>query len=123
MCAGIETLKLLDEPGAYDRLESMAARLQSGIGEKAERAGVAMTSNRVGSMMTAFFTKDEVSNYATAVASDTEMYAAYFKGMLARGIFLAPSQFEAAFVSLAHGNAEIRDTITAAGETLKEIAR
>jgi glutamate-1-semialdehyde 2,1-aminomutase len=123
MCAGIETLKLLDGPGAYDRLEATAARLHDGIGAAAERAAVPMTANRVGSMMTAFFTKEEVTNYATAVTSDTEMYAAFFKGMLSRGIFLAPSQFEAAFVSLAHGEEEVLATIEAAGEVFEEIAR
>jgi len=123
MCAGIETLKLLDEPGAYERLESVAARLYAGIGAAAERAGVPLTANRVGSMMTAFFNKNEVTNYVTAIASDTEMYAAFFRGMLSRGVFLAPSQFEAAFVSLAHGEAEVDVTIKAAEETLKEIAR
>jgi glutamate-1-semialdehyde 2,1-aminomutase len=123
MCAGIETLRLLDEPGAYDRLESTAARLCNGIGAAAEKAAVPLTANRVGSMMTAFFTNEEVTNYATAVASDTDMYAAFFKGMLSRGIFLAPSQFEAAFVSLAHGEEEVLATIEAAGKTFEEIAR
>jgi glutamate-1-semialdehyde 2,1-aminomutase len=122
MCAGIETLKLLDEPGAYERLESVAAQLHSGIGAAAERAGVPLTTNRVGSMMTAFFNKDAVTNYATAVASDTEMFAAFFKAMLSRGVFLAPSQFEAAFVSLAHGEAEVRATLEAAGQSFQEIA-
>jgi glutamate-1-semialdehyde 2,1-aminomutase len=123
MRAGIETLALLDEPGAYERLESVAARLQDGIASAAKQAGVPLTANRVGSMMTAFFNTDEVTNYATATASDTEMYAAFFRGMLSRGVFLAPSQFEAAFVSLAHGDEEVRVTVDAAGETFTKIAR
>jgi glutamate-1-semialdehyde 2,1-aminomutase len=122
MRAGIETLKILEEPGAYDRLEASSAALESGLAAAAEKAGAAVTINRVGSMMTAFFTREEVTNYATAAASDTGKYAAFFKGMLSRGIFLAPSQFEAAFVSLAHGEPELRATIEAAEEVLKDIA-
>ncbi len=122
MRAGIETLKILEEPGAYEKLESSSAALESELATAAERAGAAVNINRVGSMMTVFFTRENVTNYATAAASDTGKYAAYFRGMLSRGIFLAPSQFEAAFVSLAHGEPELRATIEAAEEVLKEIA-
>jgi glutamate-1-semialdehyde 2,1-aminomutase len=122
MRAGIETLRILDEPAAFERLESNSAVLEKGLLAAAERAGAAVTINRVGSMMTVFFARHDVTNYATAAASNSSMYASFFNGMLSRGIFLAPSQFEAAFVSLAHGEAELQATIDAAEETLKEIA-
>jgi len=122
MRAGIETLKLLDEPGAYERLEQSSARLEQGLDQAAAGAGVVATINRVGSMMTAFFNEVPVTDYSTAAASDTKKYAAFFHGMLKRGVYLAPSQFEAAFVSLTHGDEEIDATIAAASEVLREIA-
>lgn len=122
MRAGLETLALLDEPGVYERLEETAARLAEGLVESAERAGVPVTLNRVGSMMTLFFTDRPVVDFATAKTSDTRRYAAFFHGMLRRGVYLAPSQFEALFVSLAHGGPEIDETLAAAEATLGEIA-
>jgi glutamate-1-semialdehyde 2,1-aminomutase len=121
MRAGIETLAILDEPGSYDRLESASARLERGLREAATDAGAMTRINRVASMMTAFFTAGEVTDYKTAAASDTKMYAAYFHAMLDRGVYLAPSQFEAAFVSLVHGDEEIRATTEAAREALHAI--
>jgi len=121
MRAGIETLAILDEPGSYDRLESASAQLERGLREAAADAGATTRINRVGSMMTAFFTGGEVTDYKTAAASDTKTYAAYFHAMLDRGVYLAPSQFEAAFVSLVHGDVEIRATIEAAREALHAI--
>ena len=123
MRAGIETLAILDEPGSYDRLESTSAQLERGLREAAAAAGAATRINRVGSMMTAFFNRGDVTDYKTAAASDTKQYAAYFHAMLDRGIYLAPSQFEAAFVSLAHGEEEIRTTTEAAREVLHAITR
>jgi glutamate-1-semialdehyde 2,1-aminomutase len=122
MRAGVETLDLLDEPGAYERLESYSSKLEKGLAEAAAAAGVTATINRVGSMMTAFFTDAEVTDYATAASSDTERYAGFFHAMLSRGVYLAPSQFEAGFVSLAHGEAELEVTLQAAGEAFGEIA-
>ena len=120
MRAGIETLKLLDEPGAYERLETLSARLARGVSAAAQEAGVPLVTNRVGSMLTAFFTARPVTDYASAAASDTARYAKFFHGMLRRGVYLAPSQFEAAFVSLAHGEPEIDATIEAARATFRE---
>ena len=117
MRAGLETLDLLDDD-AYRYLERLSDRLQSGLAQAATKADVAMTSNRVGSMMTAFFRTGDVTNYTEAVASDTERYARFFHGMLERGVYLAPSQFEAAFVSLAHTEDEIDATIVAAADVL-----
>jgi glutamate-1-semialdehyde 2,1-aminomutase len=123
MRAGIETLDALDEPGVYERLEETSARLEAGLRRAAERAGVPVTLNRVGSMFTAFFTGAPVTDYASAAASDTERFARFFHGMLSRGVYVAPSQFEALFVSLAHGEAEVEATLAAAGEALADLAR
>jgi glutamate-1-semialdehyde 2,1-aminomutase len=117
MRAGFETLGLLDDD-AYRELERLSARLQAGLSRAAVSAGVETTSNRVGSMMTTFFRAGEVTNFTEATASDTERYARFFHGMLERGVYLAPSQFEAAFVSLAHTDEDIDATVAAAAETL-----
>jgi glutamate-1-semialdehyde 2,1-aminomutase len=117
--AGLTTLEILEETDPYSELERRAARLEAGLREAADSAGVTVTSNRIGSMMTAFFTGGPVTDYATARRADTEQYARFFRAMLERGIYLAPSQFEAAFVSTAHTDAEIDATIAAAREALR----
>ncbi len=117
MRAGYETLGLLDDD-SYRELDRLSARLQDGLQHAAASAAVQTTSNRVGSMMTVFFRTGTVSNYAEATASDTERYARFFHGMLERGVYLAPSQFEAAFVSLAHTDEDIDTTVSAAAEAL-----
>jgi glutamate-1-semialdehyde 2,1-aminomutase len=122
MRAGIETLKILDEPGAYEKLEQMSARLEAGLAAAADTAGLRVTLNRVGSMMTGFFNDGPVTDYAAAAASDTERYAKFFHGMLQRGVYLAPSQFEAAFLSLNHGEREVDETIQSAKEVLHDLA-
>ena len=119
MRAGIEVLDLLAEPGTYERLEVISARLAVGLEAAARDAGVAATINRVGSMMTAFFTGTPVVDWPTAATSDTKKYARFFHGMLERGVHLAPSQFEAAFVSTAHTEKEIDATLEAAREALR----
>jgi len=123
MRAGLETLALLDAPGAYERLEAASARLARGLVEAAAAAGVPMTLNRVGSMLTGFFTDGPVVDQASAARADTQRYAAFFHGMLERGVYLAPSQFEAAFLSLVHGDAEIDATIEAARGALAALAK
>jgi glutamate-1-semialdehyde 2,1-aminomutase len=122
MRAGIETLDILAEEGAYERLESASARLADGLAAAAAEAGVPVTLNRVGSMMTAFFTEEAVTNFASASTSSTERHAAFFHGMLERGVYLAPSQFEALFVSLAHGESEIDATLEAVREAFRALA-
>ncbi|MBV9354429.1 MAG: glutamate-1-semialdehyde 2,1-aminomutase, partial [Chloroflexi bacterium] len=114
MAAGIATLRLLREPGVYERLEQLAERLVSGLGAAAAEADVPYTANRVGSMFTGFFTSGAVTDYASAKQADTSAYARYFHAMLEQGIYLAPSQFEAGFVSLAHTDADIEATLAAA---------
>jgi len=120
--AGLATLRVLQQPGTYDHLENLAARLEMGLKEAAGKAEVPVTFNRVGAMFTAFFNPGPVTDYATATASDTRAFAAYFRAMLRQGIYLAPSQFEAAFMSLAHTEADIDRTVAAAREAFQKIA-
>jgi glutamate-1-semialdehyde 2,1-aminomutase len=114
MTAGIETLKLLKRDGFYKELEEKSAYLANGIAMAANDAGYPIFSTRVGSMFCAFFTKGEVHDWPTAAACDTKAFAKYFRLMLEQGIYLAPSQFETAFVSIAHSNEDLDKTINAA---------
>jgi len=122
MRAGIAALKQLTKPGLYDEMAQMAQRLVSGLRAGLRDSGVAAQINAVGSLATMFFTAEPVRNYADAKRSDTRRYARFFREMLDRGIFLAPSQFEAAFVSAAHTSADVDRTLTAANEALKLIS-
>jgi glutamate-1-semialdehyde 2,1-aminomutase len=119
MTAGIETLKLLSKPGAYKTLEKLSADLEKGLRDAANEAGIPVTFNRVGSMFTGFFTDRKVKDFASAKTSDTARFGRYFLSMLKNGVNLAPSQFEAAFMSLAHTKADINKTIEAARKSLK----
>jgi glutamate-1-semialdehyde 2,1-aminomutase len=120
MAAGVATLRLLSEPGVYDHLERLAGRLVDGLADAAAEAGVAYTGNRVGSMFTGFFSASEVTDYVSAKRSDTHAYARFFHAMLDQGVYLAPSQFEAGFVSLAHTDADIDATLNAAKPAFRE---
>ncbi|MGH2459388.1 MAG: aminotransferase class III-fold pyridoxal phosphate-dependent enzyme, partial [Chloroflexota bacterium] len=120
MTAGIETLAVLAEPGVYETLERGAARLAEGIAEAAREAGVATFATRVGSMFTTFFADQPVVDYVSAKRADTRRYARYFNAMLRQGIYLAPSQFEAGFLSLAHTDEDIQQTIQAARVAFRE---
>jgi glutamate-1-semialdehyde 2,1-aminomutase len=122
MAAGLKTLELIARPGVYERLEGISARLEAGFAAAAAAAGVPLWSNRVGSMLTGFFTSTPVTDYRTAKTSDTARFGRFFRAMLARGVYLAPSQFEAAFVSYAHSDEDIDQTIAAAHEAMREIA-
>jgi glutamate-1-semialdehyde 2,1-aminomutase len=123
VAAGLATLEALRQPGVYDRLEALSAKLAQGLGEVARKAGVKATFNRVGSMMTCFFTSGPVTDYASAKTSDTGRYARFFREMLERGVYMAPSQFEAAFVSLAHTEEEIATTVSAAREAFAAVSQ
>ena len=118
VAAGLATLAALRTSGVYERLEHLGARLEFGMREAARKAGVALAVNRVGSMMTGFFCDGPVADYTSARRADTKRYAAFFQGMLERGVYLAPSQFEAAFVSLAHSDADLEHAARAATESL-----
>jgi glutamate-1-semialdehyde 2,1-aminomutase len=122
VAAGLATLRALEDPAVYARLEELGARVETAIHEAARAAAVPVTVNRVGSMLTAFFTPGPVTDYASAKRSDTARYARYFHAMLERGVFLAPSQFEAAFVSLAHSDADLAQAAAAAHEAMRLVA-
>ncbi|MDP2647208.1 MAG: glutamate-1-semialdehyde 2,1-aminomutase [Desulfobacterales bacterium] len=122
MAAGIATLTQLKEPGFYDELEKKARRLSDGLRRVARKAGIQVCISRVGSMMGMFFTPTEVKNFKDAKTSDLELFSAYYNRMLEKGIYLAPSQFEAIFISSAHTSKHIDQTITAAEATFGEIA-
>jgi glutamate-1-semialdehyde 2,1-aminomutase len=119
MSAGIATLKQLAVPGFYEAIEKRAQRLADGLHSAAEKAGLAAQVNAIGSLATLFFAAQPVHNYSDAKKSDTKRYGEFFRNMLEHGIFLAPSQYEAAFVSAAHTDADIDRTLQAASESLK----
>ncbi|MBY0588725.1 glutamate-1-semialdehyde 2,1-aminomutase [bacterium] len=122
MASGIATLDLLRVPGVYDRLEFLADRLARGLEKAAQDAGIPHTVPRVGSMLTLFFHPEPVLNVDIASQADTERFARFFWKMMSRGIYWPCSQFEALFVSLAHTEELIDETIAAARESLCEIA-
>jgi len=122
MRAGIATLKELSKPGLYDGINAQAKQLAAGLRKAVKDAGIAAQVNSMGSLSTIFFAPQPVNNYTDAKRSDTKLYARFFRDMLQRGIFLAPSQFEAAFVSAAHTPADIERTISAAADVLHAIA-
>jgi glutamate-1-semialdehyde 2,1-aminomutase len=122
MAAGLATLELLQHPRAYARLEELSAALETGLRKAAKKAGVPLTINRVGSMITPFFTDRPVVNYNDATGCDTESFARFFGAMLDRGVVLPPSQFEAWFVGLAHDEEAIERTVAAAGKAMRAAA-
>ena len=119
--AGLTTLKLLSQPGVYDELEERSGYLFEEMSRLATKYKIPSSMNRVGSMGSIFFTDQKVVDFDTAQTSDTQKFANLFCAMLERGVYLAPSQFEAAFVSLAHDQEDIEKTLAAANEVLKEI--
>jgi glutamate-1-semialdehyde 2,1-aminomutase len=121
MTAGIETLKLLQRPGFYKELDDKSSYLAAGITKAAKDAACPLYSTRVGSMMCAFFTNNEVNDWDSAATCDTAAFAKYFRLMLEEGIYLAPSQFETAFVSIAHTNDDLDKTIAAAAKCFKAL--
>ena len=114
MTAGIETLRALQEPGVWDGLEATGERLMRGLAAAAKGAGIPISHRRVGTMFGRFFVDGPVVDWPSASKSDTKRFGRYFQGMLEQGVYIAPSQFEAGFISTAHGNAEIDKTIQAA---------
>jgi glutamate-1-semialdehyde 2,1-aminomutase len=117
MAGGLATLDIMKDAGTYEQLEQTSAKLEAGLLAAAEKAGVPLAVNRVGSMLTPFFVKtpgQRVTNFAEATSCNTQAYATFFHSMLDQGIYLAPSQYEAMFVGLAHGESEIEQTIAAA---------
>jgi glutamate-1-semialdehyde 2,1-aminomutase len=122
MTAGIETLKVLREPGLFDELVARTERLGAGIGEAARAAGVPVYQTQVGTMFCTFFTEGPVTNWATASKSDTRRFGRFFQAMLERGVYMAPSQYEAGFMSSAHNEDVVGATVEAARAALREVA-
>src|SRR5882724_7223494 len=122
MRAGIATLAQLSAPGLYERIEKLAATLVAAIRECLKAEKIPGHVNAIGSLATLFFTPEPVNNYGDAKKSDTKRYTQYFRNMLERGVFLAPSQFEASFVSVAHTEPDIAFAIKSAQESLHKIA-
>src|SRR5215469_11623452 len=122
MRAGIAALGELTKPGLYEEMARLAERLVRGLRAELESAEIPAQINAIGSLATVFFTERPVRNYAGAKRSDTRRYARFFREMLARGVFFAPSQFEAAFLSAAHTSGNIDRTLAAAQEALQVMA-
>jgi glutamate-1-semialdehyde 2,1-aminomutase len=118
MAAGIAALQELEASNAYKTLENLGAQLEAGMKSAAKSAGLPVQFNRCGSMFCGYFTSEPVHNLADAMKSDRERFKKYFHGMLQEGVYLAPSQFEAGFVSTAHSVADIEATIRAAAKVL-----
>ncbi len=124
VAGGLATLRhLRDNPSVYETVDRTGAALQSGVLDAAASAGIDLTSNRVGSMLTFFFTTEQVWDWSAAATCDTEAFARFFRGMLDRGVYLPCSQFEAAFVSSCHGAEEVELVVAAASEVLRGMAR
>ncbi|MCZ6541491.1 MAG: glutamate-1-semialdehyde 2,1-aminomutase [Nitrospinae bacterium] len=118
--AGIEMLNLLSQPGVYDDLEKKSERLCHGFKENVKQAGVTATFTRVGSMFSMFFTDQEIVSFESVKTSDTHLFKRYFNAMLEEGIYIAPSQFEAGFMSAVHTDEDIDATLAAQGRALKK---
>lgn len=124
MAAGLATITYLEEhrEEVYPHLEATAEAVAEGVAAEAAKAGVPLTLNRVGSMWTWFFTPGPVRNYDEAAKSDTEAFGRFHRAMLDRGIWLPPSQFEAAFLGYSHAEEEVQATVAAAREAFAEVA-
>ena len=118
VAAGLATLRRLEKENPYSRLESLGSQLEKGLLQAASASQVPVRINRVGSMFTVFFTAEEVRDFESAKICDTERFNQFFHGMLGQGIYLPPSQFEAAFISATHTDADVEQTIRAAGKAL-----
>ena len=119
--AGLETLRLLKKPGVYKELERKSREVAEGLGAAAKEAKIPFFQTRVGSMLGGFFTEAPVTDFASAKKSDIARYAKFFHGMLERGIYLAPSQFEAMLLSTSHSQANIQKTIDVAGKVMRSL--
>jgi len=121
MTAGITTLKLLQKPEVWQSMEAAGVLLEEGVAQAARQAGVPIQQTRVGTMFASFFSEVPPRDWPTVKQSNTERFARYFRSMLANGVYLAPSQFEAGFLSTAHNQAVIHRTIEAAQKAMREL--
>ncbi|MDX1269007.1 MAG: aminotransferase class III-fold pyridoxal phosphate-dependent enzyme, partial [Oceanisphaera sp.] len=122
MAAGLAMLEQISQPGFYQPLFAKTEQLVAGLRERAQAAGIPLTSNHVGSMFGIFFTEEQtVSNYQQVMACNNERFNRFFHGMLAEGVYLAPASYEAAFMSAAHSDADIQATLDAAERVFSQI--
>ena len=121
--AGIEMLNLLSQPGVYENLEAKSEKLCAGFKENASALGIPTRFTRVGSMFSMFFTDQEIVDFESVKTSDTEIFKRYFNAMLEEGIYIAPSQFEAGFMSALHTDGDIQKTIEANRKALQKAAQ
>lgn len=121
MAAGLEQLRILSEPGTYERLESVSSQLEEGMRDNLKRLGLDYTINRVGGMLCLFFTKEPVVGFSSLESVDLERFSRYFWACLEGGVYLAPSQYECMFPSVAHTDADIEKTLAVQYEALKEV--
>ena len=121
MAAGIAVLEALVDGAVYERIDALSQALSDGLAKAAKAAGVEVQLHRIGSMLCCYFTNSPVRNMAEAMQSDRDKFGKYFHGMLEEGVYIAPSQFEAGFVSAAHDEAAIKKTVEAAGKVMKSL--
>lgn len=121
MTTGIETMRLLGQPGVYEQLEARSSTLAEGIGRAAAKSGVSLYVSRIASLLTAFFTAEPVTDCESAKRANTSLFATFFQQLLCHGIYWPPSQFETASVSLAHRDQDIQTTIEVAGKVLSHL--
>ena len=121
MSAGLEQLRMLSEPGVYERLEEISAQLAEGMRENLKRLGLKYRINQLGAMLCQFFTEAEVVDYQSAATSDTERFKNYFWATLEGGVYLAPSQYECMFPSAVHSDEDIEKTLQVHYQALKAI--
>lgn len=121
MTAGLTTLRLLQQPGVYEKLDRQAKKVSEGLLQLIRKAGFPVTLNRVGSMFTIFFTDGEVTDWDSASKSDTALFGRFFHAMLHEGVYLPPSQYEAAFMGLAHTDEVVEVTLAAAERALDKL--
>ncbi|MFY8061094.1 MAG: aminotransferase class III-fold pyridoxal phosphate-dependent enzyme, partial [Arenimonas sp.] len=122
MAAGLATLKLIQESGFYEGLAQNTRRLRDGLEDAAAEVGIAFTTTGVCAMFGLYFCEGPINSYADAMRSDSNRFNRFFHGMLERGVYFAPSAFEAGFLSAKHGDAEIEQTLSAARSVFAEIA-
>jgi len=121
MSAGLATLRLIEPPAVWEALEAVARRLEAGIAQAARRAGIPVCQTRVGTMFTTFFSETPPRNWTTVKQADTARFGRFFQAMLERGVYLAPSQFEAGFISTAHTSEAIDQTVEAAFQAFQTL--
>jgi glutamate-1-semialdehyde 2,1-aminomutase len=121
MTAGLATLEILSEPGLWEQLTAATTELVNGFAQAAEQVGIPVYSNRVGTMFSTFFTAGPVFDWNSVKECDTVRFGRFFRAMLENGVYLAPSQFEAGFMSTAHSPEIVTETLQAAEKSLKTL--